>query len=78
MPLWVAFMSPPTLAAVAAGLGPQQYDVGIAPGTNAQSYANALSARLGPSFDVTTSTDSQVFSSVLVLVAVLTMQGTGA
>lgn len=68
-----AFMSSPTLAAVAPGLAPQQYDVGIAPGTSAQSYANGLSARLGPSFDVTTSTNSPVFTSVLVLVAVLTM-----
>jgi putative ABC transport system permease protein len=66
------FVSAATLAAVAPGLTPQQYDVAVKPGTSVQSYANTLSTRLGTGFDVTTSTSSPVFSSVLVLVAVLT------
>jgi putative ABC transport system permease protein len=67
------FVSASTLAAVAPGLTPQQYDVGVKPGTSIQSYANAVSARLGTAFDVTTSTSSPVFKSVLVLVVVLTV-----
>jgi len=67
------FMSSATLSALAPGLGVDQYDVGLRPGTNPQSYANALSARLGPSLDVTTTTNSPVFASVLVLDAVLTV-----
>ena len=67
------FMSSSTLATLAPGLGTDQYDIGIRPGTNAQSYANALSARLGPSLDVATTASSLVFKSVLVLVVVLTV-----
>jgi putative ABC transport system permease protein len=67
------FMSSATLSALAPGLGVDQYDVGLRPGTNAQSYANAVSARLGPSLDVSTTTSSPVFAAVLVLVAVLTV-----
>jgi putative ABC transport system permease protein len=65
------FMSSATLAAVAPGLTPSQYDVGLRPGTYVQSYTNALSTTLGPSFDVTTKTNSPVFSSVITLLAVL-------
>jgi putative ABC transport system permease protein len=65
------FMSSATLAAVAPGLTPHQYDVGVRPGTSVQSYTNALSTRLGPSFDVSTKTNSPVFTSVLTLLAVL-------
>ncbi len=68
-----AFMSATTLAAAVPGLAPDQYDVGIRPGTVAQSYANALSARLGPSFDVTTSTSSPALRAVVLLVIVLTV-----
>jgi putative ABC transport system permease protein len=67
------FMSSATLSALAPGLGIDQYDVGLRPGTNPQSYANGLSARLGPRLDVTTTTNSPVFASVLVLDGVLTM-----
>jgi putative ABC transport system permease protein len=67
------FMNSATLSALAPGLGIDQYDVGLRPGTNPQSYANALSARLGPRLDVTTTTGSPVFASVLVLDAVLTL-----
>jgi putative ABC transport system permease protein len=65
------FMSSASLAAVAPGLTPHQYDVGVRPGTDVQSYTNALSTTLGPSFDVTTKTNSPVFSSVITLLAVL-------
>jgi putative ABC transport system permease protein len=67
------FMSSATLSALAPGLAVDQYDVGLRPGTNAQSYANAVSARLGPSLDVSTTTGGPVFASVLVLVVVLTV-----
>ncbi len=67
------FMSSAALAALVPGLGADQYDVSLRPGINAQSYANALSARLGPRLDVTTTTGSPVFASVLVLDAVLTL-----
>ena len=70
----VMFMSSSALAAIAPGLAPQQYDVGVRPGTNVQAYANALSAVLGPSFAVSVAIDnSQVFTAVLDLVAVLTV-----
>ena len=70
----VMFMSSSALAAVAPGLTPQQYDVGVRPGTNVQAYANALSAALGPSFQVSVAVDnSKVFTAVLGLVAVLTV-----
>jgi putative ABC transport system permease protein len=68
-----AFMSTATLAAVVPGLAPSQYDVGIRPGITAQSYANALSAALGPSFDVTTSTNSPALKAVVFLAIVLTV-----
>ncbi|MGB6456655.1 MAG: ABC transporter permease [Streptosporangiaceae bacterium] len=68
-----AFMSATTLAAAVPGLMPDQYDVGIRPGTITQSYANALSARLGPSFDITTSTSSPALKAVVFLVVVLTI-----
>jgi putative ABC transport system permease protein len=67
------FMSTGTLSALAPGLGIDQDDVGLRPGTNPQSYANALSARLGPKLDVSATTDAPVFASVLVLDAVLTV-----
>lgn len=33
-----------------SGLIPQQYDVGLRPGVNAQGYANAVGAKLGPAY----------------------------
>jgi putative ABC transport system permease protein len=68
-----AFMSAATLAAAVPGLAPDQYDVGIRPGTTAQSYANALSAALGPSYDITTSTSSPSLKAVVLLAIVLTI-----
>jgi len=67
------FMSSATLSVLDRGLGVDQYDVDLRPGTNPQSYANALSARLGPRLDVTTTTNGPVFASVLVLDFVLTV-----
>jgi putative ABC transport system permease protein len=67
------FTSTATLAALAPGLAPDQYDVAVRPGTSVQSYANALSARIGPAFDVSTSTDSPALKAVLVLVVALTV-----
>jgi putative ABC transport system permease protein len=68
------FMSSATLAAVAPGLAPQQYDVGVDPGVSVQRYADALSVTLGPSYAVSVSRDnSPVFASVLVLVGLLTL-----
>jgi putative ABC transport system permease protein len=67
------FMSSATLSALSPGLGIDQYDVDLRSGTNPQSYANALSARLGPGLDVTATTNSPVFTSVLVLDFVLTV-----
>ncbi len=69
----VAFMSPATLATVDPGLTPGQVDVGVRPGTNVQSYTNALSNKLGSGFDVSTNTNSPVFTSVLLLLGVLTV-----
>ena len=68
-----AFMSSSTLAAIAPGLAPDQYDVAVKAGTAVQSYANALSARLSSSLSVSTNANSPVFASVLVLVALLTV-----
>ena len=67
-----AFMSSSALAAIAPGLAADEYDVAVTAGTNVQSYANGLSARLGSSLSVSTNANSPVFTSVLVLVAVLT------
>jgi putative ABC transport system permease protein len=68
------YLSSATLAAVAPGLGVQQYDVGVRPGTNEQAYANALSAQLGPGYAVLTNAgSSKVFSAVLTLAAMLTI-----
>jgi putative ABC transport system permease protein len=47
------YLSPAALAAVDTGSGPQQYDVALRTGTSPQSYANAVSAALGNSYQVT-------------------------
>lgn len=67
------FTSSATVATIDPGLAPQQYDVGVRPSTNVQSYLNALSARLGSSYSLSTSTTSPVFRSVLVLLVLLTV-----
>ncbi len=68
------YLSSATLAVVNPGLTPQQYDVGLQPGTDAQAYANALQAKLGSFYGVgVSSNNSKVFQAVLVLVALLTI-----
>jgi putative ABC transport system permease protein len=66
------FVTPATLAAVDPGAAPQQYDVALRPGTSPQAYANAVSAALGPSYQVLVGHGSQQFAAVLALVAMLT------
>ena len=41
-----------TLHAIDPGLAPDQFDVGLRPGTSATAYANAISRRLGPDYPV--------------------------
>jgi putative ABC transport system permease protein len=41
-----------TLRAIDPGLAPDQFDVGLRPGTSATAYANAISRRLGPDYPV--------------------------
>jgi putative ABC transport system permease protein len=63
-----------TLAALDPGLAPDQYDVALTPGTNAQAYADALGAKLGQPYQAQAngSSDSQFFV-IIGLVATLTL-----
>lgn len=47
------YLSPAALAVLAPGSGPQQYDAALRRGTSPQSYANAVPAALGESYQVT-------------------------
>jgi len=67
------YMNPATLAAVHPGAGPQQYAVGLQSGTDAQAYANALSASLGSSYFVRTGTRDSQLVAVVTLVTMLTI-----
>jgi putative ABC transport system permease protein len=60
-----------TVSGIDPALHPGQYDVALRPGTSAQAYRNALSARLGASYFVG-SPGSGEFTVVTQLVAVLT------
>jgi len=63
-----------TLAALDPGLSPDQYDVALTPGTNAQGYADALGARLGQTYQVNAnSSNSSQFFVIIGLVATLTL-----
>jgi putative ABC transport system permease protein len=68
------YLSPATLAALDPGAGVQEYDVSLQPGTNAQAYANAISAKLGGSyFADATRGGGGVFAAVETLVTMLTI-----
>jgi putative ABC transport system permease protein len=63
-----------TLTALDPGLAPHQYDVALTPGTNAQGYADAVDAKLGRYYQVSTNSDSSSQFFVIVgLVATLTL-----
>jgi putative ABC transport system permease protein len=63
-----------TLAALDPGLVPDQYEVALKPGTNAQAYANAVGAALGQNYNVQTSTSNpQQFYVIIGLIATLTL-----
>jgi putative ABC transport system permease protein len=70
------YMSLSTLATVDPGVGPQQYDVALRPGTHPDAYANALSAALGSSYfannEAAGNSSDQLFA-VVTLVAMLTV-----
>jgi putative ABC transport system permease protein len=68
------YLSPATLASVDPSAGTQQYAVALKPGTNAQAYANALSAALGNSYYIGTGGgDHTQLIAVVTLVAMLTI-----
>jgi putative ABC transport system permease protein len=63
-----------TLAALDPGLAPDQYDVALTPGTNAQAYADAVGAKLGQLYSVNTNaSSSSQFFVIIGLVATLTV-----
>jgi len=68
------FVSPGTLARLDPAAGPDQYDVGLRPGTSAQAYVNAVSAALGRSYQVTAQTGpGRQFVAVMSLIGMLTV-----
>jgi putative ABC transport system permease protein len=63
-----------TLAALDPGLAPDQYDVALTPGTDAQAYADAAGAKLGHFYQVSTNgSSSSQFFVIIGLVATLTL-----
>jgi putative ABC transport system permease protein len=63
-----------TLAALDPGLAPDQYDVALTPGTDAQAYADAVDAKLGQPYQVSTNGSSSTqFFAIIGLVATLTL-----
>ncbi|HWN63598.1 MAG TPA: ABC transporter permease, partial [Streptosporangiaceae bacterium] len=63
-----------TLAALDPGLSPDQYDVALTPGTNAQAYADALDASLGQPYQAQANgSSSSKFFVIIGLVATLTL-----
>jgi putative ABC transport system permease protein len=68
------YFSPATLAAVDPGVGVQEFDVSLQPGTNPQAYANAMSAKLGSAYYTDASQGGGgVFAAVETLVTMLTI-----
>jgi putative ABC transport system permease protein len=63
-----------TLAALDPGLAPDQYDVALTPGTDAQAYAGAVGTRLGQNYSVSTeASSSSQFYAIIGMVATLTL-----
>jgi putative ABC transport system permease protein len=68
------FVSPATLARLDPAARPDQYDVGLRPGTSVQAYVNAVSAALGRSYQVTAQTGpGRQFVAVMSLIGMLTV-----
>jgi len=67
------FLSAATLHEVDPAAGPSQYGVALKPGTDAQAYANMLSAALGSSLAVTVNTGGTHLVAVVTLVTMLTI-----
>jgi putative ABC transport system permease protein len=68
------YLSPATLATLDPTAGIQQYSVALQPGTNAQAYVNALSAKLGNSYWVRGANGGNTqLIAVVTLVAMLTI-----
>jgi putative ABC transport system permease protein len=65
------------LSSVAAldpsGLSPQQYDVGLRPGVNAQGYVNAVFTKLGPGYSRNRTGGSGLLDIISGLVIILTL-----
>ncbi len=63
-----------TLSALDPGLAPDQYDVALKPGTDAQAYAGALGPALGQQYDVSVNGgSSSQFFVIIGLIATLTL-----
>ena len=63
-----------TLAALDPGLAPDQYDVALTPGTDAQAYAAAVGAKLGRYYQVSINGDSSSqFFVIIGMIATLTL-----
>jgi len=62
-----------TMAMVTPGLAPQQYDVGLRPGTTPQAYAGELSRTLGRSYYVILNANRPFFATLSVLIGTLTV-----
>jgi putative ABC transport system permease protein len=63
-----------TLAALDPGLSPDQYDVALTPGTDAQAYADTLGAKLGQNYQVSANgSNSSQFFVIISLIATLVL-----
>jgi putative ABC transport system permease protein len=62
-----------TLASADPGLAPDQYDVGLRPGTSADAYAQALSTVLGDNYFVGARGEGSTFPIVIGLIGTLTL-----
>jgi putative ABC transport system permease protein len=62
-----------TLASIDHGLVPDQYDIGLASGTSAGTYAGSLGSKLGPDYIINTNDQDQGFAVVLGLIGTLTL-----